>query len=252
MNSFFKLAYARGLSFRPGTGAEAGKALRIEDQTFRQAARLDGGMYHILASQRQAQFGAGQAFNHHAFQLQPMRGGVQFALAVGGAVEGLDQHLRRLWAFQRAQHIVEAQHQRAGTARDAEIAQHAASTSAFSARAARSAVAVTCALAAREKSFFSTALATASRRRFHPEAPARQLGRHIGHHHRRRDRRQNATGGARAEPRPRRCHGARASSSVSSFVCAPPLSSGFSRLLAFAAFFSDGFFFRPAPRSSRP
>ena len=44
-------------------------------------------MYHILASQRQAQFGAGQAFNHRAIQLQPMRGSVQFSLAVGRAVQ---------------------------------------------------------------------------------------------------------------------------------------------------------------------
>jgi hypothetical protein len=62
------------ISFSPQ--AEAGKAFRIKGQTFGKTARLDGGMYHILASQRQAQFGAGQALDHHAIQFQAMRGGV--------------------------------------------------------------------------------------------------------------------------------------------------------------------------------
>ena len=46
-------------------------------------------MYHILASQRQAQFGAGQAFDYRAVQFQPVGGSVaqilliRLALALG-------------------------------------------------------------------------------------------------------------------------------------------------------------------------
>ena len=58
----------------------------------------------------------------------------------------------------RAQHIVETQHQSAGTPRQIPRSPSMRATSAFSARSARSASAITCALAARENSFFSTAV----------------------------------------------------------------------------------------------
>ena len=81
-------------------------------------------MYHILATQRQAQFGARKCLDHMTIQAQPVRGGIQFAFAVRGTVKGLDQSPGGLWAFQCAQHIVEPQGQRAGPARQAQIAQH--------------------------------------------------------------------------------------------------------------------------------
>ena len=64
-------------------------------------------MYHILASQRQAQFGTCQAFHHYGFELARMGGVVKLALAVLGTVQGFDQNGgRRFGAIQGAQHIL--------------------------------------------------------------------------------------------------------------------------------------------------
>ena len=60
--SLIRFFRCRGLAdFHPHRRRSRSRRSRIQDQTFRQAARFDGGMYHILAPQRQAQFGAGQA-----------------------------------------------------------------------------------------------------------------------------------------------------------------------------------------------
>ncbi len=118
--AFVSLAH-KSLSFR------ARKPLRRSASKISRSARppdWTGGMYHILAAQRQAQFGAGKCLDHFTIQPQPMGGGEQFALAVGGTVKGFDQGRGRLRAFQRAQHIVKPQHRRAGAPRQAQIAQH--------------------------------------------------------------------------------------------------------------------------------
>ena len=107
----------------PAVSSAAGRTRkpfsRAESEISRsaKAAGIDGGMYHILAAQRQAQFGAGQPID--CFDTQPARGGRSGELLapVRRPVLGLDQKPRRELVVQRGAHIVEAEHKRAGAPR---------------------------------------------------------------------------------------------------------------------------------------
>ena len=138
-------------------------------------------MYHILASQRQAQFGAGQALDHHAVQFQAMAGSVQFALAVLGTIQGFDQRLGRLGAFQGAQHIVETQHQRARAPGNAQVAQHAGDQRLFGA-VGQIGGCNHLGLGGAGEQLFLHGLGEGGAAGLHPHTPTRQLGAHIGNH----------------------------------------------------------------------
>ena len=217
-------------------------------------------MYHILAPQRQAQFGAGQAFDHHAASIP--RGGRR--RTVCACRRRRRQRLRSAPSAgcgpSSARSTLSKPSTSAPERRAIPRSPSMRATRAFSGASARSAWPSHCALAARAEEFLLHRLGDGLARGLHPQAPARQLRRHIGHH---------LPSGA-ATKRIRRCSGKTSPDTMSApFArirarpselrarrvpslpsCAPRRSSGFGRLLAFAAFFSR-LLLPPALRSSR-